>query len=317
MFDSLRKRIVGTFKSKELDNIFSACFMNTIDTTLTIDKDGYFIITGDIPAMWLRDSAMQVYHYLYFIDDQEIKNLIKGAIKKQFELILIDSYANAFMHDENCISEWDGQIKTDYLPKIVWERKYELDSLCYPFFLCFKYYKLTDDISVFDNLFIHAFDKMIETVKKEQKHSRDSLYYFIRCPEEDVGRNTNVDEEKGLVWSGFRPSDDECEYHYHIPDNMFLVSVLDKLSSVFKLLKDNYREKICHDLVEQVSSLISKYGVVEIPNYGKVYVSETNCLGKYNLNDDANVPSLLSIPFLEYPYLDKEIYRNTRNYKFV
>lgn len=313
MFDNLRKRIKGTFKNKELDEIFYNCFFNTIDTTLTIDENGYFIITGDIPAMWLRDSTMQVYHYLYYIDDLEVKTLIKEIIKKQFNFILIDAYANAFMHDENCISEWEGKIETNYLSKNVWERKFELDSLCYPFFLASKYYEKTNDISIFDDLFIKAFDKMMEVINIERHHSKNSSYYFIRPPKEDVGRNTNKEEEKGLVWSGFRPSDDACKYHYHIPDNMFLVSVLEKLSHIFEII-NNKRAKICRVLTNDLTSLIEKYGIVEIPNFGKVYVSETSCVNEYSNDDDANVPSLLSLPFLEYPYLDMTIYQNTRKY---
>lgn len=314
MFEQLKKQIKNTFKNKELDSIFSNCFLNTIDTTLSIDNGDYFVITGDIPAMWLRDSAMQVMHYLYFVKNKEVKDLIKGVINKQFRLIAIDPYANAFMHDENCKSEWEGKIQTDFLPKIVWERKYELDSLCYPFFLCSKFYEFTKDLSVFNKDFIKAFDTMIETIDKERNHSKKSAYYFIRPPQEDVGRNTNPEEEKGLVWSGFRPSDDACEYHYHIPDNMFLVSVLSKLSQIFDLLKDNQRKNTCVTLVKELSKLIDKYGIIEKLGFGKIYVSETNCLGEYNTNDDANIPSLLSLPFLEYPFLDKGIYENTRRF---
>ena len=314
MFEKLRKRVSGTFINKELDEIFVNCFFNTIDTTLTIDKDDCFVITGDIPAMWLRDSTMQVFHYLYYVDDKDVQKLIKQVLRKQFKQIIIDPYANAFMHDENCKSEWEGKVETNYLPKIVWERKFELDSLCYPFFLTYKYYELTKDISVFDCLFIDAFDKMISVIDKEREHSKKSSYFFIRPPKEDVGRNTNANEEKGLVWSGFRPSDDACQYHYHIPDNMFLVSVLEKLSKVFNLLKYTKREGTCLTLVSELSNLINAYGIVEIQGFGKIYVSETNCLGDINTNDDANVPSLLSLPFLEYPFLDQKIYENTRKY---
>ena len=182
MFDALRKRINGTFKNQELDSIFNNCFFNTIDTTLTKDDNGYFIITGDIPAMWLRDSVMQVFHYLPFADDKDVKELIEGVIRKQFQLITIDSYANAFMHDENQHSQWEGKVETDHLPKIVWERKYELDSLCYPFFLSYKLFEFTKDISIFDKSFINAFDVMIETIQKERNHSQKSSYYFIRRP---------------------------------------------------------------------------------------------------------------------------------------
>ena len=65
MFEKLRKDINQTFTNKKLDDIFNKCFLNTIETTLKIDNGDYLIITGDIPAMWLRDSAMQVFHYLH------------------------------------------------------------------------------------------------------------------------------------------------------------------------------------------------------------------------------------------------------------
>ena len=297
MFEKLKEKTSSLFLNKELNDIFNHCFVNTIDTTLSIDKTGYFVITGDIPAMWLRDSCMQVLHYLYYINDVEVQKLIKGVLKTQFRQICIDSYANAFMHDENQISEWDGKIQTDYLPKIVWERKYELDSLCYPLFLCAKYFEQTKDLNIFDDLFYKAFDRVIETVKIEREHSTRSTYYFCRPPKEDVGRNTNKNGDKGLVWSGFRPSDDACEYNFHIPDNMFLVSVLYKFKDIFLVLKDENRRDMCDKLIKELRFLIDKYGVVNIPDLGKVYVSETDCLGHFHINDDANVPSLLSIPF--------------------
>lgn len=313
MFDNLKNKTNNLFKSKELNRVFNKCFFNTVDTTLSKDNNEYFIITGDIPAMWLRDSSMQVMHYLYFADDNEVKSLIKGVLKTQLKQICIDSYANAFMKSENEISEWDGKIQTDYLPKIVWERKYELDSLCYPLFLITKYYEVTQDTSVFDGLFLKAFDKIVETVEKERHHSSLSTYYFLRG-KEDIGRSTNPEEEKGLVWSGFRPSDDACKYHYHIPDNMFLVSVLYKLETIFKKLNDDTRYSKCTKIISELRVLIEKYGVQDIKEVGRVYVSETNCIGDYHLDDDANIPSLLSLPFLEYPFLDEEIYQRTRNY---
>ena len=322
MYDNLRKlfskKAQDIFRTEKEKTIFEKCFFNTIDTTLQHMEDGsIFVITGDIPAMWLRDSSAQVMQYLYFCkEDEETRNLIKGVLKKQFEQIMIDPYSNAFMKDETGISEWDGVMKSDYLPKITWERKYELDSICYPLFLTIKYFEKTNDLSIFNNAFFNAFDKIIETVKKEQKHSELSTYFFYRkCSSvEDVGVS-DPKGEKGLVWSGFRPSDDECIYNYHIPDNMFLVSVLNSLSNIFKnVLKDENRCKTCVDLVNSLKCLIEKYGIVYIEGIGKVYVSETDCLGKYHIDDDANIPSLLSLPYLEYPFLDKEIYENTRRY---
>ena len=320
-FINLRKRVEKfslRFRNESFRKIFVDCFFNTIDSTAFFEDDGsVFVITGDIPAMWLRDSSAQVMQYLFFAEDEDVRKLIKGLLKRQFQMILTDSYANAFMRNDTYTSEWEGMVTSDYLPKIVWERKFELDSLCYPLFLLSKYFDKTGDKEVFDELFVKAFDKIMETIEKERKHSEKSSYYFHFYREEDkkkvdVGENC-PNSEKGLIWSGFRPSDDACEYHYHIPDNMFATSVLYKFSILFEqILQDVKRAKICCGIAEELRELIDKYGVIEDKEFGRVYASETDCLGNYHIKDDANIPSLLSLPYLEYPYLDKEIYENTR-----
>lgn len=306
---------------KRLNRVFKNCYSNTMDTAIkNLDNGDVFVITGDIPAMWLRDSSAQVMVYLNEINKPKIKKLITNLLNKQFSLILTDPYANAFMENEKQISQWAEYVKSDFIHPLVWERKFELDSLCYPLFLLTKYFEKTKDLSVFNETFLKAFDLIIDTCENERKHSKNSKYFFFRKvpwreKAEDVGKNTNPKEEKGLVWSGFRPSDDPCVYNYHIPDNMFLVSVLFKLEKIFRLvIKDKTRSTKCKTLVKELVPLIDKYGVKKIKGIGKVYVLETDCLGKCVLDDDANIPSLLSIPYLEYPFIDKTIYENTRRY---
>lgn len=257
--------------------------------------------------------------YLYDVSNPKIKQLIRAVISKQLQLICIDSYANAFMPNDKQISRWASYDETDNKHPIVWERKFELDSLCYPLFLIIKYFEKTNDTTIFNNDFIKAFDLIISTCQNERNHSLKSEYYFIRrLPNKSVlcvGKNTNPNEEKGLVWSGFRPSDDLCQYNYHIPDNMFFVSVINKLAFIFKTyLKDDKRSSLCKSLVNEISILIDKYGVIEIANFGQIYVLETDCLGHFVIDDDANIPSLLSIPYLEYPFINQKIYENTRRY---
>ena len=303
------------FKAEDQAEIFYHCFFNTIDTVSHFQEDGtVFVLTGDIPAMWLRDSVPQVMQYLFFAkDDKEIQDYLKSVLRRQFKYMQIDTYANAFKRTENDWGEWDEVVQSNKLPKIVWERKFELDSLCYPFFLACKYYEKTLDDSCFDNDFLIAFDLMLKTVETERKHSEYSEYYFIRDGER-VG-DSNPQGEKGLVWCGFRPSDDACQYPYHIPDNMFLISVLYKLAPIFeKALKDKQRALQCTKLIDELKPLIDKYGIYEDETGEKRYVSETDCMGNYCFDDDANIPSLLSIPYLEYPYVDKKIYQNTRNF---
>lgn len=317
-FLKLRKKIKSyaeQFSDRELFESFYKCFFNTIDTTSYFEEDGsVFVLTGDIPAMWLRDSAAQVMPYLYFAkEDKEVREYLKGVLKRQFQYILIDPYANAFKRNADDAGEWDGCVITNRLPKIVWERKFELDSLCYPLFLICKYYEASGDSSCFDGLFIDAFDEIVRVVEAERAHSKNSEYYIeFKSSTQRVGYS-EPKEEKGLVWSGFRPSDDPCEFPYHIPDNMFLVGVLHKLADIFrKILNDVKREELCRNLENDLKSLIDLYGIAETEEYGRIYVSETNCNGNFHFDDDANVPSLLSIPFLEYPYIDEEVYKNTR-----
>lgn len=315
-FHDLRKRVreyASSLGEKESETFYK-CFFNTIDTTCHYLEDGsVFVATGDIPAMWLRDSAAQVMQYLHFADDEDVRNLIKGVIKKQVDFIITDTYANAFMKDAYQISSWDGKYLTDRWGKLIWERKFELDSLCYPMFLACKYYEKTQDDSIFTAEFLWAFEQIKTTVEIERKHSECSTYFNrYWCESEIVGKDENPASEKGLVWSGYRPSDDKCQYHYHIPDNMFLVSVLYKLTSIFKEIGQTEYAEYCKKTVGELKRLIEEYGVV-VDEYGdKIYVSETDCLGNWHADDDANIPSLLSIPYLEYPFMDKEIYLNTR-----
>ena len=247
-FNGLRERIKGYFPNdKEKSKIFENCFFNTIDTTCKFEHNGgIFVITGDIPAMWLRDSSAQVMQYLHYLDDEKVKGLIKGVLKTQVDFIIYDTYANAFMQSPYEISNWDGKYLTDRWGKLIWERKFELDSLCYPLFLACKYYEKTQDLSVFDKMFLWAFEQVKRTVDIERKHSELSTYYCrYWCNEYSVGKNCNPEEEKGLVWSGYRPSDDACKYHYHIPDNMFLVSVLYKLTPIFEKLGQTEYAEYC------------------------------------------------------------------------
>lgn len=314
-FFDLRNKIKNYFNDNaELSEVFEKCFFNTLDTTCKFENDGsVFVITGDIPAMWLRDSATQVMQYLYFSEDENVRKLIKGVIKKQVDFIIRDTYANAFMRDASQISSWDGKYLTDRWGKLIWERKFELDSLCYPLFLACKYYEKTQDSSIFTREFLWAFEQIKITIEIERKHSERSTYFCrFWCKTETVGKDQDPASEKGLVWSGYRPSDDKCKYHYHIPDNMFLVSVLDKLTGIFEEIGQAEYAEYCKKTVSELKPLIEQYGIVEDEEYGKVYVSETDCLGNYHIDDDANIPSLLSIPYLEYPFIDKQIYANTR-----
>ena len=295
-----------------LKEMFDRCFFNTIYTTAFIEKDNSaFIITGDIPAMWLRDSAAQVMQYLFFAKEcASVRNFIKGVLKKQFQYILIDPYANAFNRTEN----GNGHAyDLDKQSAWVWERKFELDSLCYPLWLATRYYQKTLDNSVFDEQFKQAFDTIIKVFRIEQAHSEQSNYYheiFNRDKSRWCGHGEAV-SNCGLVWSGYRPSDDKCTYGYYLPGNMFIVAVLTKLAPIFESLQDEKRANVCKALSAEIQAELDKLAIVE-KNGKRVYALETDGFGNYNLMDDANIPNLLAMPYYEYPFIDKEVYQNTR-----
>ena len=294
-----------------LKKVFHNTFFNTILTTLFFEEDGSaFVITGDIPAMWLRDSAAQVMQYLAFAKScASVRDLIKSLLKKQFTFLLIDPYANAFNRAAN------GRGHVNDLPKNspwVWERKFELDSLCYPLWLLTRYFDVTGDETPFDELFYRAFDKIMEVFRVEQDHTRSPYYHEIvdRTSERWCGKGTPV-KVNGLVWSGYRPSDDKCEYGYYLPGNMFICTVLNKLLPFFEGKGDEKRRAECASMLSEIRAALEQCASVEKEGE-TIYALETDGLGHYNVMDDANIPNLLAIPYYEYPFADDTIYQNTR-----
>lgn len=214
--------------------MFQKCFVSTADTTTKLLENGEtYVFTGDIEAMWLRDSSAQVVHYLPFAKEfLQIRHMIAGLIQRQMRYITIDPYANAFNEEENghCWEKDDTE-SNDW----EWERKYEVDSLCYPLWLLNSYYEATGDETVFSPEVKKAFRRILDTWKTEQHHDNESSYYFrrINCPPTDTLSNDGKGEPTaytGMTWSGFRPSDDACRYGYLVPSNMFASVVLGYLA---------------------------------------------------------------------------------------
>ena len=314
--EEIAKKEGAYWEDEHIRRTFENCYVSTAKTTTKFLENGEaYVFTGDIAAMWLRDSSAQVVHYLPFLKEYPIlKDMVKGLIARQAKYIHIDPYANAFNEEANgnC---WEKDI-TEYNPWN-WERKYEIDSLCYPVWLMEQYVKNTGDHDIFTPEVKTAFRDILYLWKREQHHET-SAYSFIRvnCPPSDTlsceGKGEPVGYT-GMTWSGFRPSDDACRYGYLIPSNMFAAVVLGYME---KFLKEQYQDeamaKEAADLKAQIEEGIQKYGIVENETFGKMYAYETDGLGNYNLMDDANVPSLLSLPWLAYCSKDDPIYKNTR-----
>jgi len=293
--------------NKEIAWMFGNCFPNTLDTTVDFEmingRPDTYVITGDIDAMWLRDSSAQVWPYLPLCkEDKELQQLIKGVINRQVKCILKDPYANAFYKDETKISEWQKTDVTDMKPGIH-ERKWEIDSLCYPIRLSYGYWKETGDTSVFDEQWIEAMKLVVKTFKEQQRFNSAGPYHFERNTSwatdgVPLGGYGYPVKPNGLICSMFRPSDDATIFPYLIPSNWFAAASLEQLIAVAKLTRNTSLLNEAGDLKTRVFDALIHYSAVQTPAYGKMFAYEVNGFGSYNLMDDANVPSLLSLPYL-------------------
>ena len=307
--------------NKELAWLFNNCFPNTLDTTVDFEiidgKPDTYVITGDIDAMWLRDSTAQVWPYLPLIkNDKKLQQLIAGVINRQAKNILFDPYANAFYKDVNKVSEWKDD-NTEMKPGIH-ERKWEIDSLCYPVRLAYHYWKITGDATPFDEHWKNAAVLIVKTLKTQQRKTNKGPYKFERktswatdgVPLGGYGYPANP---VGLIHSMFRPSDDATIFPFLIPSNFFAVVSLRQLAEMSSSIsKDTTFAKQCSELANEIDQAIQKYAVTTHPAFGKVYAYEVNAFGSYNLMDDANVPSLLSLPYLGAVKNTDPVYVNTR-----
>ena len=316
----IQKKLVAMGRPLIAD-MFPATYLNTIETTVTPDENGVFVITGDIPAMWLRDSSAQVRHYLPLTKaDPQIRQLVDGLVKRQAICIKNDPYANAFNRTGDHITQWQFHDDTEFRNPMAWERKYEVDSLCAPLYLARSYYRATADREIFTEDFHQMLRNVFNVFKREQEHASESAYFFRRedCPEIDTlpgdGRGNPV-TYTGMTWSGFRPSDDRCKYGYLVPANMMAVVAL-KYAADFAAdgFEDVRIETECRSLAYEIDEGIKAFGTYEHEKYGEIYVYETDGGRNMLLMDDANSPSLLAAPYLGYTGAEDPIYRNTRRF---
>ena len=317
-------RVKSLLTNPKLAWMFENCFPNTIDTTVHFregedGKNDTFVYTGDIHAMWLRDSGAQVWPYVQFANtDPELKDMIEGVIRRQLKCIILDPYANAF-NDGPTGGYWmsDG---TDMIPE-VHERKWEIDSLCYPLRLAYEYWKVTGDASIFDEEWLAAMEKIYTTLVTQQRKDGHGPYTFLRVTDRaydtlsNRGYGTPV-KPCGLIASSFRPSDDATTLQFLIPSNFFAVTSLRKAAEILKEVnKDEDFAARCTALADEVEQAIKENAVYNHPEFGQIYAFEVDGFGNHLLMDDANVPSLIALPYLGDVDVADSIYQNTR--KFV
>ena len=285
----------STFHSSDprVQAIYVAALKN-LDSQITPMSDGtIYVSTGDIPAEWLRDSSVQIRPYLFFVkNNPAVAAMVKAVVLRQVRYLALNPYANAFRNDYR-----------------LWEDKFELDSLSYPILLSWTYWKLTGDASIFTDDSKKGFEAALSTLEKEQNHAANSKY-----SRPDLGKNPFANT--GLIWSGYRPSDDACKYAFLIPGQMMVVQALTALSEIqTNVFNDNGSATRATQLQKSIVAALFKYGIVNHPKYGRMFAYEVDGLGNSNLMDDGNLPSLLGIPLLGIMSGDDPLYLNTR--KFV
>ena len=250
--------------------------------------------------------------------DKKLQQLIAGVINRQVKSVLIDPYANAFNREKEG-GEWQAD-NTIMQPELH-ERKWEVDGLCYVIRLSYEYWEKTGDISCFDADWQNAMKLIVKTFHEQQRKTDNGPYRFMRKTEKasdtQFGNGYgNPMRPTGMICSMFRPSDDATTYPFLIPSNCFAVVSLRQLADIEKtVMKDYTFAAECTAFALEVDAAIHKFGIVKNSKYGKIYAYEVDGFGNYLMMDDANVPSLLSLPYLGYTDSENNIYQNTR--KFV
>lgn len=314
-------RIKKQLKNPKLAWMFENCFPNTLDTTVHFldsedGKNDTFVYTGDIHAMWLRDSGAQVWPYVQYVNkDSHLKDMIEGVIRRQFKCINIDPYANAF--NLNPIPDEKNPWITDRtrMTPLHHERKWELDSPCYPVRLAYEFWKKTGETAVFDEIWVEAAHNIVATLKDQQRKNGLGEYSFIRSGGELHGGYGSPVNPVGLVACNFRPSDDYTVLLFLVPSNFFAVTTLNKMAEILTVVNKDYELAAeCKDLADEIHSALMKYAVVDHPTFGKIYAYEVDGFGGHILMDDSNIPSLLGMAYLGDVALDDPIYQNTRRF---
>ena len=314
-------RVTSAIKDPDVAWIFQACYPNTLDTTVNFTtlngKPDTYIVTGDINAMWLRDSSAQVQAYLPLCkEDPHLAEMVSGLIHRQAAYIRLDPYANAFQKDTLHPSAHSKDV-TEMRPG-VFERKWELDSLCYPIRLAYEYWKTTGDTAPFDADWWKAMHLAEATMRDQQRKNDQGQYSFIRgrAPAGQDGHGAPI-KPTGMICSAFRQSDDATTYLFNIPENLFAIQALGYLAEMADALVpgDKFGAE-CRALAAEAQHGVDTYGIVDDPKWGKMYVFECDGLGHTLKMEDAGIPGLVSIPYLTPSLKGNLVVLNSRHFAF-
>jgi uncharacterized protein len=321
--EALIARVQRGIGDAALATIFENCFPNTLDTTVHAGifdgKPDTYVVTGDIDAMWLRDSSAQVWPYLPLAKgDAQLRGLLEGVIRRQARMILLDPYANAFMRDEKAAPlSWAVHDKTEHHAG-VGERKWEIDSLCYPIRLAHGYWRATGDTEPFDAQWREAAWTIVRTFREQQRKQGPGPYSFEResaVPSDTVplGGFGNPARAVGMIFSMFRPSDDACIYPLFVATNLFaLVSLRQLASLAAHAVSDAKLAMEAESLAAEVERAVAQYGKAQHPKFGEIWAYEVDGYGNALMMDDANAPGLVSMAYLGSCGVRDALFRRTR-----
>ncbi|KAI9037844.1 uncharacterized protein KD926_011547 [Aspergillus affinis] len=343
--------VTSRMKDKDLARLFQNAFPNTLDTTVRWHVDGTssvaskaqrdasqwqgahtFIVTGDINAEWLRDSTNQLTGYQALAKkDKKLYSLILGAINTQAEFVIQSPYCNAFQPPppsglEPTTSGQDDQVHPAYESSVVFECKYELDSLAHFLALGTEFYENTKSTEFLTTRWYSALNTVLKVLDAQSQPTfNDKGQYVVN--QYTFQRKTTLGTETlslagvgnplnhgtGLIRSAFRPSDDATILGFFIPPNAQMAVQLKKTAKVLRAAggKDELAKEL-EERGDKLDKAIKEHGIVNHAKYGDVYAFEVDGYGSRILMDDANIPSLLSLPYLGYVSKDDKVYQNTR-----
>ena len=316
-------RVKARIADPELAWLFENAYPNTLDTTVKFrmvnGQPDTFVITGDIDAMWLRDSSAQVWPYLPLAkDDADLRRMLNGLIRRQTACILTDPYANAFLPNAHTPPlSWAVHDLTSMKPG-VGERKWEIDSLCYPIRLAYEYWTVTGDASPFDERWKKAARTIVATFREQQRENGTGPYKFQRLSESPTDTQFlsgygNPTRPNGMIHSMFRPSDDSCIYPLLVPSNLFAVASLGKLKTLaVSVLNDTALADECSTLAAEIAQALEQHGRIKDSEKGEVWAYEIDGYGNQLFMDDADIPGLLSLPYLGCCPVGDPLYQRTR-----
>ncbi|KAG7664563.1 uncharacterized protein J8A68_001907 [[Candida] subhashii] len=331
--------------NRDLARLIENCLPNTLDTTILWHKHQQddsppesFVVTGDIHAEWLRDAARQLSVYQPLIKhDPKLKELILGAINTQAKYVITAPYCNAFHPPPDSGVKKAGSTKDKVFPKPDWkyvfECKYEIDSLASFLTLTNEYYENSGgDLSFLTDTWLKAYEKVLIVLVRESVPTFDELTGKVMPFHYTFQRETNIGSETlalaglgnpvnfgtGLIRSMFRPSDDATILQFFIPGNIHMLTELKKIRHNF--LNSNLPPELdlslaiekTDEFIQSISEGIEKYAIVKHPHYGQVFAYEVDGYGGAIFMDDANIPSLLSMPETGFVSTNDKIYQNTR-----